>query len=85
MSCKSPGEMKKKDALILRGKLHFISYEIERMMLTVFLQGTEFDYGNKGQNIPPPRDRQPDTSNYMPINVGENAHIIQDAPENYQQ
>ena len=48
------------------------------------LQGVPFDYGNKGQNIPPPRDRMPDTSGYVPMNVGENAHIIQDAPEGYQ-
>ena len=49
------------------------------------IQGVPFDYGNKGQNIPPPRDRMPDTSGYVPMNVGENAHIIQDAPEGYQQ
>ena len=51
--------------------------------LVIVTQGTPFDYANKGQNIPPPRDRLPDTSGYMPMDVSENAHLIQDAPEGY--
>ncbi len=53
--------------------------------LLLFLQGVKFDYHNKGGNIPPPKDRMPDTENYMEMQASGNAHIIQDAPEGYQQ
>ena len=48
---------------------------------TISLQGIEFDYEGKGKNIPPPKDRHPDTSNYYEIEPSPDAHIIQDAPE----
>ena len=45
--------------------------------------GIEFDYEGKGKAIPPPKDRQPDQSNYYEVEPSPNAHIIQDAPEGY--
>ncbi len=44
-----------------------------------------FDYANKGRNIPPPKDRMPNPANYVEIEPSPDAHIIQEAPEGYQQ
>ena len=64
-------------------KMRWQLYKI-RPLLT-FYQGKEFDYGDKGKNIPPGKDNMPDTSNFRVIQASENAHLMQDAPEGYQQ
>ena len=59
---------------------HFIIWPL----LTV-IQGKEFDYANKGKNIPPGNDNMPDKDQYRVIQASDGAHVMQDAPEGYQQ
>ena len=49
------------------------------------MQGKEFDYGAKGQAIPPGKDNVVDQTNFRVMQASENAHLMQDAPEGYQQ
>ncbi len=51
-------------------------YEYGALYFKAMYMGQPFDYGNKGKNIPPPRDRMPDTSNYREMQVNPHAHII---------
>ena len=43
------------------------------------IQGVEFNYEEKGAAIPPPKDRQPNTSDYKLIEPSPNANVIEDA------
>merc|ERR1712226_323711 len=58
-------------------------YEYGALYFKHMYMGTEFDYKNKGKSIPPPRDRLPDTQNYYEMEPSPDAHMIQDAPEQY--
>ncbi len=49
------------------------------------LQGAEFNYNDKGAAIPPSKEHVPDQAQYREIEASHNAHVIQDAPEGYNQ
>ena len=68
-------------------KCTFICIACNLWMLTIYicLKGVEFDYANKGAAIPPPKDRQADASGYNVVEPSPDAHVIQDAPEQYNQ
>ena len=37
-----------------------------------------FEYKDKGKDIPPPKDRKPQHSDYKEIHPSENAHVIEE-------
>ena len=51
-------------------------YEYGARYFAALQAGVEFDYGHKGQAIPPPKDRMPQNANYHEIDPSPNAHII---------
>ena len=51
-------------------------YEYGALYFKVMYMGQPFDYGNKGKNIPPPRDRMLDSSKYREMQVNPLAHFF---------